>query len=59
MAESAIWPRVRLVIVSIASSADSKAWVAPSSIAFSRLLGGSGSMAMTFFAPARAAPWTR
>ena len=45
MAESAIWPRVRSVTVSMASSALAKAWVAPSSIAFSRLF-SSGSMAI-------------
>ena len=41
----------------MASSAVAKAWVAPSSMAFSRLF-SSGSMAMTFLAPACRAPWT-
>ena len=36
----------------LASSVLAKAWVAPSSMAFSRLF-ANGSIAMTFFAPAR------
>ena len=57
IAESAIWPRVRSVIAACASSAVANAWVAPSSIAFSRLF-SSGSTATTFFAPAYRAPCT-
>ena len=51
MAESAICPLVISAMAACASSAVANAWVAPSSIAFSRLF-SSGSMAMTFFAPA-------
>ena len=51
MAESAPCPLVISVIAACASSAVANAWVAPSSIAFSRLF-SSGSMATTFFAPA-------
>jgi hypothetical protein len=51
MAESASWPLVWSMIACCASSAFANAWVAPSSIAFSRLF-SSGSTAMTFFAPA-------
>ena len=51
IAASAIWPRVRSVITSWASSTVANACVAPSSIAFSRLF-SSGSTATTYFAPA-------
>ena len=57
IAESAIWPRVRSVITSWASSTVANACVAPSSMAFSRLF-SSGSTAMTYFAPAYRAPCT-
>ena len=54
---SAPWPLVKPLAISVASSIDSTAWVAPSSWAFSRL-NATGSTAMTFAAPACTAPWT-
>ena len=57
IAESAPWPLVNDCASSVASSIVSHACVAPSSCAFSRL-NATGSTAMTFDAPACAAPWT-
>ena len=57
MAESAPWPWVNCRASSAASSMVSKACVAPSSWAFSRLK-ATGSTAMTLDAPACAAPCT-
>jgi hypothetical protein len=57
MTLSASWPRVRLTIVSCASSALANAWVAPNSMACSRL-NSTGSTAMTFLPPAYLAPCT-
>ena len=54
---SAIWPHVISVTAGNASSIEAKVWVAPSSIAFSRL-NSTGSTAMTRLAPAMAAPCT-
>src|SRR6266496_3075090 len=54
---SASWPRVRLTMVSWASSGPANAWVAPNSIACSRLY-STGSIAMTFLPPAYLAPCT-
>src|SRR5436190_17496083 len=54
---SASWPRVRLTMVSWASSGSANAWVAPNSIACSRLY-STGSIAMTFLPPAYLAPCT-
>src|SRR6266699_835103 len=54
---SASWPRVRLTMVSWADSGSANAWVAPNSIACSRL-NSSGSIAMTFLPPAYLAPCT-
>src|SRR3954451_2381045 len=54
---SAPWPVVTLRAKSAASSICSNAWVAPSSIAFSRL-NATGSTAITWLAPAKAAPCT-
>src|SRR5256886_4580805 len=57
MTLSASWPRVRLTSVSRASSALANAWVAPNSMACSRL-NSTGSTAMTFLPPAYLAPCT-
>ncbi len=57
IAESAPWPLVNCLASSVASSMDSKACVAPSSWAFSRL-NATGSTAMMLDAPACAAPCT-
>ena len=57
IAESAPWPLVNCLASSVASSMVSKAWVAPSSWAFSRL-NATGSTAMMLDAPACAAPCT-
>src|SRR2546430_339676 len=54
---SASWPRVRLTMVSWASSGPANACVAPNSIACSRLY-STGSIAMTFLPPAYLAPCT-
>ena len=57
IAESAPCPLVTDWANSVACCMFSKAWVAPSSIAFSRL-NSTGSTAITCIAPAWAAPWT-
>jgi hypothetical protein len=54
---SAPWPLVTLRAKSAASSMLSKVWVAPNSVAFSRL-NATGSTAITWLAPANFAPWT-
>ena len=54
---SAIWPQVSSVTSGMASSIEATVWVAPNSIAFSRL-NSTGSTAMTRLAPAILAPWT-
>ena len=52
----AIVPHVRSVMSGSASSSDAAVWVAPKSMARSRLF-SSGSMAMMRLAPAILAPW--
>ncbi len=54
---SAIWPQVSSVTAGIASSIEANVWVAPNSIAFSRL-NSTGSTAITRLAPAILAPCT-
>ena len=52
----AMRPHVSSVMPGSASSIDASVWVAPNSIAFSRL-NSTGSMAMMRLAPASLAPW--
>ena len=54
---SAIWPKVRSVTIGMASVMLAAVWVAPNSMAFSRL-NSIGSTATTFLAPASLAPCT-
>ena len=54
---SAIWPQVISPTAGSASSIEAKVWVAPNSIAFSRL-NSTGSTAMIRVAPAMRAPCT-
>jgi hypothetical protein len=57
MAWSASWPHVVSTTKSCAACASAKVWVAPKTLAMSRL-NSTGSTTTTFFAPAYRAPCT-